>query len=239
MFYELYKIKLTTLNTRIKLLLVLMILISSKSICAQTQTRAGFLPSINYNQKIDKLWEINLKFESRHFVFESITSQNSDFAYRYSLSDVSALAGRKAGLNSKVVLGALTRIEPDAVSYRTIQQFIFLTKIENLRVAHRVAADQTFSSNESTEFRLRYRLSGEIPLSGLKVDVKEFYLKLNTEALNSIQDNEYDLELRIVPNIGYVINNQNKIELGLDNRFVSFIDNRTGFTSWVTINWYL
>jgi hypothetical protein len=227
------------LNIRIKLLLVFFILISSQHICSQTQTKAGFLPSINYNHKINKLYEINFKFESRHFVFENNASQSSAFNYEYSLSDVSALIGRKVGLNSKVVLGVLTRIEPDVVSYRTIQQFIFQSKIENFRVAHRIATDQTFSSTESTEFRLRYRLSAEIPLSGLKVDVKEFYFKFNTEVLNSIQDNEYDLELRAVPNIGYVINEQHKIELGLDNRFVSFIDNQTRFTSWITINWFL
>ncbi|MFD2731708.1 DUF2490 domain-containing protein [Pedobacter alpinus] len=221
-----------------KFLLIFFMLISLKDIYAQTQTRVGFLPSVNYNQKINKVWEANFKFESRHFVFENSTSQSSVFKYKYSLSDVTALVGRKVGLNSKVILGFLTRIEPEAVTYRTIQQFIFQTKIEKFRVAHRLVTDQTFSSNESTEFRLRYRLSAEIPLSGLKVDVKEFYLKFNTEALHSIQDDEYDLELRAVPNIGYVINDQHKIELGLDNRFASFIDNQTHFTSWLTINWF-
>lgn len=84
-------------------------------------------------------------------------------------------------------------IEADAVSYRTIQQFIFQTKIESFRVAHRIATDQTFSSNEATEFRLRYRLSAEILLSGQKLDDKEFYFKFNTDVLNSIQDSVYDL----------------------------------------------
>jgi hypothetical protein len=84
-------------------------------------------------------------------------------------------------------------IEPEAVSYRTIQQFIFQTKIESFRVAHRIATDQTFSSNEATEFRLRYRVSAEILLSGQKLDDKEFYFKFNTDVLNSIQDSVYDL----------------------------------------------
>lgn len=227
------------MNTRIKHPLVFFILFSLQYIGAQTQSRAGFLPSINYNHKINKLYEVNFKLESRHFVFDDNASQSGNFKYDYSLSDISALVGRKVGLNSKVVVGFLTRVEPDAISYRTIQQFIFQTKIDNFRVAHRIATDQTFSPIESTEFRLRYRLSAEIPLSGLKVDVKEFYFKFNTEALNSIQDNAYDLELRAVPNIGYVINERHKIELGLDNRFVSFIDNQTRFTSWITINWFL
>ena len=226
------------MNISIKLSLVFMILMNSKKICAQTQIRAGFLPSINYNQKIDKIWEVNFKFESRHFLFDNTSDQGSDFKYTYSLSDVSALVGRKVGLNSKVVLGILIRIEPDAIIHRTIQQFIFQSKIANFRVAHRIATDQTFSSNESTEFRLRYRLSAEIPLSGLKLDVKEFYFKFNTEALNSIQD-QYDLELRLVPNIGYAINEQHKIELGLDNRFGSLLSTQKRFTSWITINWFI
>ena len=214
-------------------------MISTKNVYAQSETRVGMLPSINYNHKINKDWDINFRFESRHFVFENNISENSNFKYEYSLSDISALVGRKTGLNSKVVLGFLTRIEPDAVSYRTIQQFIFQTKIESFRVAHRIATDQTFSSNEATEFRLRYRVSAEIPLSGQKLDAREFYFKFNTEVLNSMQDNVYDLEFRIVPNIGYAINKQQKIELGLDNRFDSFINNQTSIVSWITINWFL
>lgn len=226
------------MNIRIKLLLAFLLLTTSKNVCAQIQTRVGFLPSINYNHKINKVWDVNFKFESRHFVLENNTSPSSDFKYRYSLSDFSALVGRKAGLSSKVVLGFLTRVEPDAVSFRTIQQFIFQTKINTFRVAHRIGADQTFASNEFTEFRLRYRLSFEVPLAGQKVDVKEFYFKFNTEAINSIQNNVYDLEFRIVPNIGYVINEQHKVELGLGNRFDSFIDNQTRLTSWIALNWY-
>ena len=227
------------MSIRFRLLLAVLLMSASKNVYAQSQTRVGILPSINYNHKINKDWDVNFKYESRHFVFENNTSESSNFNYEYSLTDISALVARKAGLNSKFVLGVLTRIEPDAVSYRTIQQFIFQTKIESFRVAHRIATDQTFSSNEGTEFRLRYRVSAEIPLSGQKLDVKEFYFKFNTEVLNSIQDNVYDLEFRIVPNIGYVINGQQKIELGLDNRFESFINNQTSLISWITINWFL
>jgi len=227
------------LNIKVKLLLAVLLVIITKNGYTQSQTRVGMLPTVNYNHKINKDWDVNFRFESRHFVFENSITQNSNFKYEYSLSDISALVGRKTGLNSKVLFGFLTRIEPDAVSYRTIQQFIFQTKIKSFRVAHRIATDQTFSSNEATEFRLRYRASAEIPLSGQKLDVKEFYFKFNTEVLNSIQDNVYDLEFRIIPNIGYVINEQYKIEIGLDNRFDSFINNQTSLISWITINWFL
>lgn len=226
------------MNTRFKLVSIFFILIGSENISAQTQTRAGFLPSINYNHEINNVWEVNFKIESRHFVYENNTFETNNFKYKYSLSDISALAGKKVGLNSKVVMGFLTRIDPDAISYRTIQQFVLLSKLENFRIAHRIATDQTFSSIESTEFRLRYRLSAEVPLSGLSVDVKEYYFKFNTEVLNSVMNHDYDLEIRVVPNLGYLINKQHKIEFGLDNRFVSVIDSKNNFTTWITINWF-
>ena len=206
---------------------------------AQNQIRLGVLPSINFNQKIDNSWDINFKIESRHFIFDRSISQDDNFNYEYSLSDFSALAGKKVGLSSKITFGVLTRIEPAAVSYRTLQQYILNGEVNNIRVAHRIAADQTFSSLESTEFRLRYRLSTEIPFAGLKADVKEFYFKVNTEALNSIQDSDYDLELRLVPHIGYIFANKQKIEIGIDNRLASFLNHTARFTSWITINWYL
>jgi hypothetical protein len=48
------------------------------------------------------------------------------------LSDISALVERNTGLNSNAVVVVLTRLEPDAVSYRAIQQFIFQMKISRL-----------------------------------------------------------------------------------------------------------
>lgn len=144
----------------IRVIVFLILLVYPLSLYAQNQTKVGLLPSLNYNQKLKKGWDINFKFESRHFVFENNALQESNFSYSYSLSDFSFLAGKKISLNSKFVIGVLARIETDSKSYRTIQQFIFKSKISNFRVAHRLATDQTFSEDEFPEFRLRYRLSG-------------------------------------------------------------------------------
>jgi hypothetical protein len=215
------------LNTRVIAFLIL--LVSAQRLCAQKQTEVGLLPSINYNQKLKKGWDINFKFESRHFVFEKNAFQKSDFAYTYNLSDFSFLVGKKTGLNSKLVIGALSRIETDSKTYRTIQQFIFKSKISSFSVAHRLATDQTFSADQFPEYRLRYRLNAEVPLSGQQVDVKEFYFKFNSEVLHSLQNNTYDLEFRAVPNIGYVTNKPQKIEFGLDNRIDSFLIKQAHF----------
>lgn len=202
-------------------------------------TRFGVLPIINFNKTLNNRIDINTRYESRHFLFENPATKEHNFDYRYSLSDFSALIGVKTGFNSKINAGFLTRFLPNTTTYRSIQQFILKDKISKYRVAHRLVTDQTFNANEAPEFRLRYRFNGEIPLAGEKVDPKEFYLKVNTEILNSLQANTYDLEFRIIPNIGFVINKNQKIEVGFDNRFISFIYNKTRITSWVTISWFL
>lgn len=232
-----YKKKPIILTTKLSALLILFMVLTKLPVTAQI--RGGILPTINYNQRINKLWEANLKLESRHFLFQRNPFMQDHLDYEYSLSDLSLVVGRKISLSSKLVVGALLRLEPEGVAYRTIQQLIVKSKINTFRVAHRFVADQTFSAQEAPEFRLRYRLSGEIPLSGQQLDVQEFYVKMNVEMLHSLQSKVYDLEFRIIPHLGYVINKQHKIELGLDNRLDSFLGEQTRFTTWFCINWYI
>lgn len=203
------------------------------------QVRMGSLPSINYNHKLKEFWELNFKIETRVFLFQQDTRVPSPWQTAYDLTDLTLLGARKIGLNNKVVLGGMVRTSTEGWTYRTIQQFIFNTTIQNLRMVSRVATDQTFSTQELPEFRWRYRASTEIPLSGQKVDATEFYLKINLEKLSSLQAGVYDLEFRAVPHIGYVVTPQHKIELGLDTRLDSFLEGTPRLTTWFSINWYI
>jgi hypothetical protein len=105
--------------------------------------------------------------------------------------------------------------------------------------AHRVSSEQTFSSVERPEFRLRYRITSEIPLNGVSVDEGEFYVKINNEYLNSLQANKYDLEIRLVPLLGYDITDNFKLELGLDYRVDSFIYTITEHNYWICFNVFI
>jgi len=89
------------------------------------------------------------------------------------------------------------------------------------------------------EFRLRYRLSAEIPLNGQSADPKEFYIKINNEYLNSIKENKYDLELRLVPLLGYAVNQNNKLEVGMDYRVRSFLFSPSRHNTWLSFNWFI
>lgn len=216
-----------------------LLVLFTNDIKSQSQRRIGTLPSINVNKKLNDAWELNFKIESRQFLLQEEAGEDDDLQFKYALTDFSILSARKVGLNSKIIGGYLIRIEPDEASHRFIQQFTLVQKIRNYRLAHRLAMDQTINKDEPSEFRFRYRIGMEFSLNGETINNKEFYLKLNNEYLNSIQEAVYDLEVRMIPLIGYNITDTNKLEFGIDYRIDSFIQKNTRNTFWININWYL
>jgi hypothetical protein len=157
----------------------------------------------------------------------------------YILTDISLIIARKVGLNSRIAGGYLMRFEEGAFTYRFIQQYVIVQKLSGFRLAHRFLSDQTFMANEEPEFRLRYRITSEIPLNGESVDPGEYYLKINNEYINSVQALTYDLEIRLVPVIGYDITPRLKIETGLDYRVNSFLTNTTRHSYWISLNFFV
>lgn len=206
---------------------------------AQNSYQFGVLPSLNLNKNLKKDWSLNSKLESRMQIQEGQFNGVIDRDFKYVLTDISLSAAKKVGLNSRVAGGYLIRFRDDEIIHRTLQQFSIVQKMSSYRIAHRLVSDQTFSSNSRPEFRFRYRLTFEIPLNGQSVDPKEFYVKLNSELLNAIQSAEYDLEVRVVPFLGYNINSVNKFEVGLDYRVNSFLNNMSNQSFWMSVNWFV
>lgn len=217
---------------------IVLILLSSLAALAQPNYTVGVLPSINLSTSLPQGFKINLNTESRQTFFNKSPNQNRDFEYEYNLTDITLIVSKKVGLNKTLAAGYLFRINEGALQQRSIQQFIVSTKYENFIISHRIATDQTYLKDESTAFRLRYRISAGIPLNGQTVDPGEFYLKLNHEYLNELQDGIFDLEIRVVPFLGFEISDKNKIELGLDFRINSFLEGASQSRYWTAINWY-
>lgn len=220
-------------------MLVLVLLKLQSSAFAQSTYQFGGLPSINLNNKLKNNWSVNTKVESRQLFQRGDSYGNVEKKYQYVLTDFSLIAGKKVGLNSRILAGFLIRVEDDELVYRSVQQYIRIKRMSGFRLAHRVMSDQTFSKTEKPEFRLRYRITSEIPLNGESVDPGEFYLKLNNEYINSIQSSEYDLEIRLVPLLGYNLSDQFKIESGLDYRVNSFLNNNTRNSYWIAFNFFI
>jgi len=227
------------LNTKKSAIIIIVCLQFFNTVSAQSTYQFGALPSLNLNRKLKNDWSINTKIESRQLLQSGEFNGSADKSYKYVLTDISLISAKKVGLNSRIAGGYLIRVREGELVHRFIQQYIIVQRLNGFRLAHRFLGDQTFSKNENPEFRFRYRITSEIPLNGEAVDPGEFYLKINNEYLNSFQDADYDLEIRLVPLLGYDINNNNKIELGLDYRVNSFLNNNSRHSFWISFNFFI
>lgn len=203
----------------------------------QAAYRMGLIPEINLNHSLDNRWALNAKLESRPLLARGTFGEDrSDF--QYSLTDLSLAVARKLGFSQTLTLGYLFRSTRTDTRHRLFQQFSFVQNLFTFRLGHRLASDQTFAPGAATEWRLRYRLSFELPLSGQEVDPQEAYFKISQEQLHNFQANTYDLELRLVPALGYVITDRNKLETGLEYRIDDFLDGPSRSTFFWRLAWY-
>lgn len=205
---------------------------------AQSSYQAGILPSININKKLPADYKLNFKVESRQELKSGFFDTPENFSYEYVLTDFSVLVAKKIAINKSLAVGYLARLQEGKLINRSIQQFILTKSYSGFKLAHRFSADQTFAEDDDSEFRLRYRISSQIPFSGQSVDPKEFYLKLSNEYLNSWQGGDYDFEIRVVPFVGYQFSDTKKLEWGIDYRIDSFLVDSSRNRFWVGINWY-
>ncbi|NCC73592.1 MAG: DUF2490 domain-containing protein [Sphingobacteriia bacterium] len=220
-------------------LLFLMLAGTLFSVKAQGTYSAGIMPGININKKLENGWKLNFKTESRQAFLTGTFGNGSTHHYDYILTDFALTGSSKVGLNNSLAGGYLLRLRGENVIHRLIQQFTIVSSYDYFRLAHRFSADQSFQQNEKMELRLRYRISGDFSLNGQAVDPKEFYLKFGNEYLSAFQGDDYDLEIRIMPAIGYEFNDHNKLEWGLDYRIDSFIHGNPAENNfWLTINWF-
>ena len=227
------------MNTRIKLIFIFGFCCFQLCSFAQSTFQLGILPAVNFNKKLKNDWSLNSRVETRLLVRRGTFDGDVDRSFNYVLTDLSLIAAKKFGLNSRYAFGYLLRLEEGDVQHRFIQQFTVVQKLSTFRLAHRFVTDQTFSPVQAPEFRLRYRITTEIPLNGESIDPREFYFRVNNEYLNSIQARAYDLEIRVVPLLGYEINDRCKVETGLDYRVNSFVANKTRHTFWMAMNFFI
>lgn len=206
---------------------------------AQQTYRAGILPQINFTADGPGNWKYNLRVESRQIFSEGRFDASATQAYRYERTDFAGLLLRKTGVGSSAAAGYLLRIEDGRAIHRLIQQFSVVSRTGALRTGYRIAADQTFRTDEPPEFRLRYRFSAELPLQGQNVDPGEIYAKLNLEYLGILQGRAFDLETRAVGVLGFNFNDRNKLEIGPDYRVNGFLNGPARHQFWFYSGWFV
>ena len=197
------------------------------------------LPSINLNKSLKNDWRLNLKIEGRNSLLKEQLSCSNDSDQEYLHTDYTLMAAKRVGFNQLLAAGVMWRYKEDQRILRYLQQLILIKKYSSFRMAHRFAMDQTKSQNAPMKFRIRYRTTLAIPLNGTSIDTKEWYIKINSEYLLSIQEEDRSLEMRLVPLIGFKFSDKNKLETGIDYRRNEFLSDNPNHTYWLSLKWYL
>lgn len=198
----------------------------------------GFFPEASLSYKISEDYSITHKIESQHGLFDS-NRLNDELEYEHSLTDLQSFIGRRLTPFVKVSLGYQYRLQEGENTHRPIQQISILQRESSYRIAHRVRIDQTFFKNAPLLFRARYRIKGQVPLQGLRLDPGENYLVFSNELIYMVQSNEDDLENRLTGAYGFYFDDKNKLEIGLDYRTDDYlVDDRFRHRLWFKFGYY-
>ncbi len=219
---------------------LLLSLFLSIAALGQGNTSIGILPNISLTKKINTQWKVNYSYSNRNLLRTKKGDNIANDEYQYILSDNTLIFSKKANVNGSFGFGYLWRLEkgePD--THRSLIQYSFKQSFDIFKLNHRVRADQTFQQDNKVTHRFRYRISALFSIQGEKLDSKEFYVKLNHEYLSIFKPQDFDFEIRLTPLLGYVFNDKNKIEVGLDWRISSVLDKQTNQNFWLNINSYL
>lgn len=219
--------------------LVILITFFTENLWAQNTYRYGTLPAFNLSKKLAKGWKLDHKIESRQRFKRGTFGRSDTENFKHERVDISLVTAKKIGLNNKIGAGYLIRLTDEKPRHRVMEQFTLIQLFNAFRMAHRIAADQTFGRDAPSEIRFRYRIGAEFPLNGLFVDPNELYFKITHEYLNKFSQGNYDLEARLVPTLGYLITDTNKIEIGIDYRVDGFVDGGAANNFWLKLNWFL
>ncbi|RMB63281.1 DUF2490 domain-containing protein [Dokdonia sinensis] len=207
--------------------------------CAQGTYEVGAIPEFNLGVKLSEVWKMDVEFAPRIEAFSGDFDGNSETDIFFDLLDVTSVLNRTVGVDAKAGMGYLARFERERVVHRFLQQYSFTNPHYGYRLGHRFRIDQTFRPDEKFEFRARYRLSSDISLNGEFIDPGEIYIKLGNEYIGSWQDGDSDLEIRVVPSLGYYFDDAHKLELGVDYRIDSFLNATASHRFWLSVGYYL
>lgn len=178
-------------------------------------------PEFSLNIDSPNRWSYNFGLSNRDLIY---ANEESIFEVRH--VEITHFSSYEIGFYSKISLGFRYRFreafnENLEDEKRFIQQYGHSRKYNALKIAHRVRLEERF--REYTTFRARYEFSVEMPLSGLRIDQKEFFLVADSEALWSMGKFEKpSFEHRIGLSIGNDISKKTKATLGLEFRYTDY-----------------
>lgn len=89
------------------------------------------------------------------------------------------------------------------------------------------------------EFRFRYRLAAEIPLSGTTLEPRENYLVVSNEPIFSHQSGDFEIENRFVLTVGRLLSADQKFEVSVDYRTDKYIQDGFRHRLWLKLGYFV
>ncbi len=219
--------------------LLLLISLGTIALKAQTPVEMGFLPRLTLSYQLNEHWKVNAQLESmqREWLRDS---EGLSADYDYVRTDLTFVADYKIQPHASAGAGYLLRFYNGGLVHRTLQHVAFVHPIPHGRLGHRLRTDQTYQTGSTTAYRLRYRFSWETALPTKREDDDQpFYLMASWELLGLKQARDYGLENRFSGGLGYNINNDQQLELGLDHRWDQLLESTHRHRIWWTIRYFI
>ena len=199
----------------------------------------GFFPEAQLSYKTANEFKISTKIESQQGVINTSPDMNPHYNYYHNQTDFQGFIGKSINPFVSVTIGYQYRIDPQSNnSNRSIQQISFVQPLTGIKLGHRIRTDQTFAAEENPEFRGRYRLSAEIPLSGQSLDPTEFYCILSDEGIISHQNDDTGFENRFVFGVGKLLTKHQKVQVAIDYRTDKFSAPSIRHRTWFKFGWF-
>ncbi len=203
------------------------------------RTYVGAFPELALSIKVKESWKLTGKIESQHRLFSDDGVIESRFMYQHDRTDFQLFLGRSLTTRAKVAIGSQYRLNGAGQnSYRTIQQIGWLSTIRYYRIGHRVRADQTFL-DDGLSWRLRYRISSDLPINGQQLDPGEKYLIVSNEMIVELLNSVISLENRLCLGLGWYFKNKHKFETAIDYRLDPIVSAPQRNRVWLKFSFYL
>ncbi|MFT6868312.1 MAG: hypothetical protein ACJA08_003162 [Cyclobacteriaceae bacterium] len=216
-----------------KFLLIVILIVSCELCFGQKASYAGIFPEAEVIKSMGKFYTA-IKIESQHSLLNINQTEVDRFGYFHDRTDLQGFIGIKMKNDSKWTIGYQYRLQPNVDNHRSIQQYSWLSRNEYLKVSHRIRADQTFELNQFVQWRIRYRLSVQIPLS----NGKQQYLLISDEPIYSLKEGTSVLENRFVLALGILLTDQCKFQIGPDYRLDGDLVTKPRTRLWLKIGWF-
>lgn len=173
------------------------------------------------DHKVSNSYSFNFATRSRYYLY-----RDSDVTIENRQIDIAHFSTLKLNYNHSLSLGIQYRFRDlfneGSNELRITQQFSYTKQRFALRFGHRLRFEQRLFET-ITIFRSRYRFALDTPLRGEKLDVGESYLVVSLEGLLSQSHQmKSELDQRTTAQIGWLLSERLKIQVGLEYRFEAF-----------------